>query len=64
MKTNEPNCKIAKNLIWGPDFGMFWAPKVFSMNFTSTRCYTLLQAIIVCNFKENLVLGPILAPLS
>ena len=21
--------------------------------FTSTRCYALLQAIIVCNFKEN-----------
>ena len=27
--------------------------KFFFMGFTSTRCYTLLQAIIVCNFKEN-----------
>ena len=22
-------------------------------NFASTRCYALLQAVIVCNFKEN-----------
>ena len=45
------------------------------MGFTFTSCYTLLQAIILCNFKENygtklekmakkLVSGPILAPLA
>ena len=40
------------------DFGLFWPkfalpPKKIFMGFTSTRCYTLLKAIIVCNFKEN-----------
>ena len=27
--------------------------KIFLQVFTSNRCYTLLQAIIVCNFKES-----------
>ena len=39
-KTNEINVQI-------------WAPIFFFVNFTSTRCYTLLQAINVCHFKEN-----------
>ena len=30
-----------------------WAPKIFFVNFSSTRCETLLQAIILCNLKEN-----------
>ena len=34
---------------FGPNLG----PKFFFMNFTSTTCYKLLQAIIVRNFKEN-----------
>ena len=43
---------------FGADFGSFWPkfgpppPQIF-MSFISTRCYTLLQAIIVSNFKEN-----------
>ena len=48
--------KWQKTDFW-PDFGLFW-PKfgsqiIFFVGFTYTRCYTLLQAIIVCNFKEN-----------
>ena len=38
-----------------PDFHSFW-PKfgpIFFLGFTSTRCYALLQAIIVHNSKEN-----------
>ena len=27
--------------------------KIFSINLTSTRCYRLMQAIIVYNLKEN-----------
>ena len=30
-----------------------WAQKSFFVGFTSTRCYTLSQTIIVSNFKEN-----------
>ena len=41
---------------FGADFGPF-LPKfnlqIFFVGFTSTRCYTLSQAIIACNFKEN-----------
>ena len=42
-KTNEPNMK--KKLILGR--------KYFFASFTSNTCYTLLEAIIVYNFKEN-----------
>ena len=64
---------------FGLDFGPFWIkfgpPNFFFVGFTSTRCYVLLQAIIVSNFKENqctklekiaknLVSGLILAPLT
>ena len=42
---------------FSPDFGLFfaqiWSPKILFVGFTSSRCYTLLQAIIVCNFKDN-----------
>ena len=48
---------MAKKTNFGPDFGRFWPtfdpPKFFFVGFDFTRCYTLLQAIIVCNFKEN-----------
>ena len=64
---------------FGLDFDPFWTkfgpPKKIFVGFTSTRCYVLFQAIIVCNFKENqctklgkmaknLVSGLILAPLT
>ena len=48
---------MAKKTNSGTDFGSFGpnlGPKhFFSWAFTSTICYTLLQVIIVCNFKEN-----------
>ena len=49
-KNNEPNLrKWQKSLC----LSQFWALRSFFMDFTSTRCYTLSQAIIVWNFKEN-----------
>ena len=46
---------MAKNLM--PDFGLFWpkfAPsKFFSGFYLYNVGYTLLQAMIFCNFKEN-----------
>ena len=46
-----------KNLILGLILA-FFTPNVvpnyfFFVGFTSTRCEKLLEAIIVCNFKEN-----------
>ena len=41
---------------FGPDVGPFcpkFGPLNFFAGFTSTRCYTLLKAIIVGNFKGN-----------
>ena len=47
---------------WKPSFGpQFWPVltqilsrnNFFCVGFTSTRCYALLKAIIVWNFKEN-----------
>ena len=69
---------MTKNLILGlilTCFGKNLVPKFVFVGFTSTTCYTLLQVIIVCNFKENQqtksekmaknpTLGPILTPLS
>ena len=56
MKTNVSNMKNDKYPSFGPDFGLF-SPnldqKFFFMDFTSTGCYELLQAVIVLNFKEN-----------
>ena len=47
---------MAKHLISGlilAPLAQIWVPKAFFVGFTSTRCQTLLQAIIVYNFKEN-----------
>ena len=44
--------QTAKNLI----FDLFWpkyGPQKFYVGSISSQCYTLLQVIIVCNFKEN-----------
>ena len=37
---------------FGP-FGLHSDAKNFLVGFTSTRWYALLQAIVVCNFKQN-----------
>ena len=44
---------MAKKPSFGPYFDPNLVPKIFFMAFTSTRYYTLLQAIIVFNFKKN-----------
>ena len=44
--------KIKKPSFW-PVFSQIWSPKSFFVGFTSTRYYTMLPAIILCNFKEN-----------
>ena len=48
---------MAKNLVLGPILACFapnLVPEIFFLEgFTSARCYTLLQAIIISNFKEN-----------
>ena len=43
-----------------PNFGLHFGPNLvlifflfFFFDFTSTTCYTLLEAISVCTFKEN-----------
>ena len=41
---------------FGPDFGLFdpnLGPQTFFAGFTSTSSWTLFQAIILCNLKEN-----------
>ena len=46
--------KTGKKTNFGSDFlAHVWPPKILLVDFASARCYTLLQAIIVCNFKEN-----------
>ena len=58
-KTNEPKLrKWQKKLILDPILDCMTQicpspQKIFFMGFTSTRCYTLLQAITVWNFKKN-----------
>ena len=45
-----------KKTNFGPNIGLFGPNLVinfFFVGFTSIRCYTLLQVIIVSNFKEN-----------
>ena len=72
MKTNESNLrKWQKKTNFGPNFDLFgpnWTPKLFSVGFTSTKCYTLLRAIFVCNFKDNMaknfIFGPDSGPLD
>ena len=47
---------MVKNLVLGPILARFapnLVPEIFFEGFTSARCYTLLQAIIISNFKEN-----------
>ena len=48
--------KMPKNLILAPILGylaQIWAAKKIFVGFPSTRCETLLQAIIVSNFKDT-----------
>ena len=49
--------EIGQKPSFGPNFGPFcpkFGPRIFFfMSFTSTRCCALVQAIVVCNFKEN-----------
>ena len=60
---------------FGPNFGPNLTPQNFFVSFISTRCQTLLQGIILCNFQKNeqtklqkmvknLILDPIVARLS
>ena len=55
-QTWENGKKPSSRSILAP-LAQIWTPKnfiwIFLVGFTSTRCYTLLQAIIVCNFKNN-----------
>ena len=47
---------MTENLVWDlilNRFGPNLVPKIFFVDFTSTRCYTLSKAIIVCNSNEN-----------
>ena len=44
--------KMAKNLVSGQILSRF-GPSNFFVGSTSTRCYTLFQAIIVCSSKKN-----------
>ena len=57
-KSNEPNLRKwqKKPLVFGPilaTLAQMWVLKIFFMGFTSTRCYTLLQAIIVYNSRKT-----------
>ena len=44
---------MAKNLVLGKILAYFGPPKIFVVRFTYTICYTLLQDMIVYNFKEK-----------
>ena len=45
---------MVKNLISSLLLAQNWASQIiFFVSFTSIRCLTLFQAIIVCKFKEN-----------
>ena len=50
--TWENGKKTSFETDFGP-FGPHLGPQILFMDFTSTTCYTSLEAIIVCNFKEN-----------
>ena len=52
-QTGENGNKPNFGLDFGP-FGPNLGPQIFFMGFTGMIYYTLSQAIIVCNFKENL----------
>ena len=51
-QTWENGQKSSVRLKFGPLQPKF-SPKTFFVGFSSTRCYALLLAIIVCYFKEN-----------
>ena len=68
---------MIKNLVSEPILIQIFPalPKKIFLSFVPAKCYSLLQAVTVCNFKENyrtklekmakkLVLGPILDPLA
>ena len=48
-KLMNQNWENGENLV----SDLILAQKIFFLGFTSTRYYTLLQAIIICYFKEN-----------
>ena len=55
QETNELNLKLTKNQMLGPILGrlvQIWAPNFF-LSFTSTSNYTLFQAIILSNWKDD-----------
>ena len=55
-KTNEQNLRKWWRTKFGPDFGLFGpnlGRKKKFVGFTFTIYWTLLKAIIVCNFMEN-----------
>ena len=55
-KLQNKLAKMAENLVLDPTlarFGPNLILKIRFVRFTSTRCYKLLQAIVVRNFKEN-----------
>ena len=49
----KQNWEMAKNLILGLILACFRQDLILNIFVNFTRCYNLLQAIIVCNFKEN-----------
>ena len=59
-KANEPNSKNGQKPSARLNFSSFWPKfgpppqkKNCFVGFISTRCYELLQDIILCNFKEK-----------
>ena len=56
-KLMNQTLEMVKKLILGLILARFnpnLAPPIFFfVGFTSTKCYTLLEAIIICNFMEN-----------
>ena len=77
-KASEANLrKWPQTQFWAQFWPKFSLPSQFSFlwSFATARCYELLKAGVVCNFKENykiklekmakqVVLGPILDPLA
>ena len=52
-KLMNQTCKKGQKPRLRPNFGPNVVPQNFVVDFASTRCHALMQAIIVCNFKEN-----------
>ena len=53
LKLMNQTWENGKNLILGLILAYLAPPKILLLGFISTRCSISLQAIIVCNFKEN-----------